>query len=120
MIWKQKNINNNFILNYNPMKVILINLSIIFIVFLFSSCDDDKKSLSIDKTIQDKTFWSYNCTQDCSWHKAGYRWAQKKGIDNKDDCWWNNDSFIEGCYYYVENRAMWIKRMNSPLIKTVW
>lgn len=48
------------------------------------------------------TFKGYQCTQDCSGHRAGYAWAQKKGIDSKNDCKGNSRSFIEGCYAWVD------------------
>lgn len=44
-----------------------------------------------------QSFQGYPCTQDCSGHEAGYRWAQLKGIDDPDDCRGNSNSFIEGC-----------------------
>lgn len=48
------------------------------------------------------TFMGYTCTKDCSGHRAGYRWAERKGIDDADDCTGNSRSFIEGCKAYVE------------------
>lgn len=48
-------------------------------------------------------FGSYECTEDCSGHEAGYEWASDNDIDNYDDCGGNSDSFIEGCYSYVED-----------------
>lgn len=42
------------------------------------------------------------CKGDCSGHTAGFEWAERKGIDNIDDCSGNSDSFIEGCEAYVE------------------
>lgn len=48
-----------------------------------------------------QTFGSYPCTQDCSGHQAGYDWAEKKDIDSIDNCGGNSQSFIEGCYEYV-------------------
>jgi hypothetical protein len=49
-----------------------------------------------------KTFNGYTCTGDCSGHEAGYEWAERKGINNADDCSGNSNSFIEGCISYVE------------------
>jgi len=49
-----------------------------------------------------KTFGSYECSQDCSGHQAGYDWAELQGIDDEDDCHGNSESFIEGCKAYVE------------------
>ena len=47
-------------------------------------------------------FHGYPCTQDCSGHEAGFEWADRKGIDDVDDCGGNSNSFIEGCQAYVE------------------
>src|SRR3989344_3121695 len=48
-------------------------------------------------------FGGYECTVDCSGHEAGYNWAELHDIDNYDDCEGNSQSFIEGCYSYVED-----------------
>ncbi|KAB2763058.1 hypothetical protein [Brucella anthropi] len=50
-----------------------------------------------------QTFGGYDCTEDCSGHKAGYDWAERNGISNKDDCSGNSNSFEEGCKAYVED-----------------
>jgi hypothetical protein len=42
------------------------------------------------------------CTVDCGGHEAGYEWAERKGIIDKDDCGGKSRSFIEGCESYVE------------------
>lgn len=47
-------------------------------------------------------FAGYPCTQDCSGHEAGFDWAERKSIDDVDDCGGNSESFIEGCHAYVE------------------
>ena len=44
-----------------------------------------------------ESFKGYDCTQDCSGHKAGYEWAQRKNISDAADCRGNSNSFIEGC-----------------------
>ncbi len=49
-----------------------------------------------------RTFHGYICTTDCSGHAAGYRWAQRKNIDDEDDCTGKSQSFVEGCLAYVE------------------
>jgi hypothetical protein len=48
---------------------------------------------------------TYDCTEYCSGHEAGYRWAEEHGITNADDCGGNSESFIEGCVSYVEEYA---------------
>lgn len=47
-------------------------------------------------------FKGYACTKDCSGHKAGYAWAQGKGLTDKSQCGGRSNSFIEGCYAYVD------------------
>jgi hypothetical protein len=42
------------------------------------------------------------CTDDCSGHIAGYKWAERKEIMDSDDCGGNSQSFIDGCVAYVE------------------
>lgn len=49
-------------------------------------------------------FGSYGCTQDCSGHEAGYRWAESKGITDPDECGGKSWSFIEGCRAYAEEQ----------------
>lgn len=49
-----------------------------------------------------QTFGDYECTEDCSGHEAGYEWAEENSVEDVDDCGGNSDSFIEGCYSYVE------------------
>ena len=46
------------------------------------------------------------CTDDCSGHEAGYRWAEENGIDDPDNCGGNSDSFIEGCQAYAEEQQV--------------
>ena len=49
------------------------------------------------------SFWSYECTEDCSWHEAGYQWAEDNWIDDEYYCNWNSNSFIEWCTQYVND-----------------
>lgn len=53
---------------------------------------------------QGLTFHGYDCTQNCSGHEAGYEWAERKGIDDEDDCTGKSNSFIEGCIAYVKEQ----------------
>ncbi len=48
-----------------------------------------------------KTYKGYNCTKDCSGHKAGYAWAAKKGIADINACSGKSHSFVEGCRSWV-------------------
>ena len=56
-----------------------------------------------------KTFAGYECTDDCSGHIAGYRWAQEHDIDDPEDCGGKSESFIEGCRAYAEGKSPDIK-----------
>ena len=55
-----------------------------------------------------RTFGGYECTVDCSGHKAGYDWAEAGGNVMEADCeaillrWPNGNSFYEGCLAYVD------------------
>ena len=51
-----------------------------------------------------QTFRGYPCTVDCSGHEAGYEWAERKGIEDPDDCGGNSNSFIEGCEAWAEEQ----------------
>lgn len=48
-------------------------------------------------------FGDYPCTDDCSGHSAGYKWAMEKDITDPDDCGGNSNSFIEGCLTYAQD-----------------
>lgn len=50
-----------------------------------------------------QTFGGYECTEDCSGHKAGYEWAEENDISDSSDCNGNSTSFDEGCQAYVED-----------------
>ena len=52
---------------------------------------------------QERTFGGYDCTKDCSGHKAGYDWAAEHNIISERDCDGDSQSFIEGCQAYVED-----------------
>lgn len=49
-----------------------------------------------------RQFGRYTCTQDCSGHRAGYEWAHRRGIRTRSRCGGRSQSFIEGCWAYVE------------------
>jgi hypothetical protein len=50
-------------------------------------------------------FGGYECTDDCSGHAAGYRWAEDHNITSSDDCPLNGNarSFYEGCLASVDD-----------------
>jgi hypothetical protein len=56
-----------------------------------------------------REFGGYECTVDCSGHKAGYEWAETRNITSERQCeailrrWPNRNSFYEGCLVYVED-----------------
>jgi hypothetical protein len=55
-------------------------------------------------------FVGYECTEDCSGHKAGYAWAEEHDISDGDACDTagersNSPSFAEGCHAYVDGDA---------------
>jgi hypothetical protein len=56
-----------------------------------------------------RTFGDNECTDDCSGHKAGYEWAEARGITDPSTCESilmrspNRTSFYEGCVTYTED-----------------
>jgi len=66
-------------------------------------------TLAIVGNVQAATFSGYECTMDCSGHKAGYEWAKTKDILSETECEAivrrapNRTSFYEGCLAYVED-----------------
>lgn len=52
---------------------------------------------------QHRTFGGYDCSNDCSGHKAGYEWAERNDITDEYDCIGNSLSFEEGCAVYVDD-----------------
>lgn len=65
---------------------------------------DKKIFLSKLKTTSGYTwFKNYICTKDCSGHEAGYEWAKQNNAINMDnDCEKRGNSFLQGCYAYIE------------------
>ena len=56
-----------------------------------------------------REFGGYECTLDCSGHKAGYEWAEAEGVTRVSQCnsmlrrYPNRRSFYEGCLVYLED-----------------
>lgn len=70
-------------------------------VYAVASQDDENAS-------QGLTFKGYPCKGDCAGHEAGYTWAEKRHITDRQHCGGASQSFIEGCYAYVdENQGQW-------------
>ena len=51
-----------------------------------------------------QTWHGYECTVDCGGHREGYKWAERKSIDDIWDCRSNSNSFSEGCAEYVKEQ----------------
>lgn len=52
-----------------------------------------------------RDFGGYDCSDDCSGHAAGYRWAEAHNVTSEVGCplRGNAVSFYEGCLVYVED-----------------
>lgn len=50
------------------------------------------------------SYGGYGCTVDCGGHNAGYEWAERRGIEDPDDCGGKSWSFEEGCRAYAEEQ----------------
>jgi hypothetical protein len=63
-------------------------------------------AFSMPGRAQDRTYGDFDCTVDCSGHAAGYKWADKKDIQDEVDCPdGNSQSFHEGCVAYTQDNA---------------
>jgi len=66
-----------------------------------------RRAISNADRSRTKTFAGYNCTVDCSGHKAGYKWAEDNDISDGEHCdrageRSSSPSFAEGCHAYVD------------------
>lgn len=52
-----------------------------------------------------RAFGPYTCTDDCSGHLSGYRWAQKNNVKHIKECNGNSRSFNEGCTLFVDETS---------------
>jgi len=43
------------------------------------------------------------CTEDCSGHEAGYKWAEDHDVTDESECGGDSESFIEGCEAYAQD-----------------
>jgi hypothetical protein len=52
-----------------------------------------------------REFGGYECSDNCSGHAAGYRWAQARGITSDANCPLRGRavSFYEGCLVYTQD-----------------
>jgi hypothetical protein len=59
----------------------------------------------MSETANARDFGGNECTDDCSGHAAGYRWAEAHNITNESDCLLNGNatSFYEGCLVYLDD-----------------
>jgi hypothetical protein len=55
--------------------------------------------------VRAREFGGYDCSDDCSGHAAGYRWAEAHSITAASDCPIRGGaiSFYEGCLVYVDD-----------------
>ena len=75
-------------------------------------CQDDlaqASSMTSDSPIQSKIgrlfFKGKLCSNNCSGHMAGYRWAKARSVSNQGRCIVDSSSFTEGCLSYIDETA---------------
>jgi hypothetical protein len=59
-------------------------------------------SLSTPLAKETQYFHDVECTEDCSGHEAGYKYAEKNGFNSSASCTGKSDSFVEGCRIYAK------------------
>lgn len=73
-----------------------------YLAYPRAGCDEIQIAAAPQSPAPVQYFSGYPCTINCSGHEAGYKWADKRGIDDPDDCGGNSQSFIEGCEAYAQ------------------
>ncbi|WP_460821530.1 hypothetical protein [Lysobacter olei] len=53
----------------------------------------------------EQKFGDFTCAGDCSGHKAGYNWAEEKGITDEGQCGGKSQSFVEGCKQWARDAS---------------
>ncbi|QQN67363.1 hypothetical protein JIR23_21180 [Bradyrhizobium diazoefficiens] len=61
--------------------------------------------VAISNKAHAREFGGHDCSDDCSGHAAGYRWAEANNVTSESGCplRGNAISFYEGCLVYVED-----------------
>jgi hypothetical protein len=96
----------------------IVGLVVVIFYFGNQSRETEHQANSVSESTGDtgnpdrspNTFAGYECTQDCSGHRAGYAWAEEHDITDGDACdaageHSNSPSFAEGCHAYVDGDA---------------
>lgn len=62
-----------------------------------SSCDAPGRA-----PYAERAFFGYACPADCSEHKAGFAWAERRGLANAEACDLRPPARAQGCRIYTE------------------
>lgn len=84
-------------------KVFVIGVVVGGFILMFAYPFDTPGSKVPSQTPYTKTFYGYECTDDCRGHEEGFDWAKRNNIEYTSDCGGNSRSFIEGCQAWVKN-----------------
>lgn len=82
------------------MKKYILLLILLFTLFLTGCSEKEYSSDQYqDETAQKECYEPENpYSSSEEWHYAWYEWAVE---NDPSSCWWNSDSFIEGCEEYL-------------------
>jgi len=86
-------------------------MALFLVASLFIVIIDDFFTTLFATAAAAQTFGGYECTDNCFGHKAGYEWAEAKGITDEAQCEGilvtapNRTSFYEGCMTFVQDPA---------------
>jgi hypothetical protein len=62
------------------------------------------KYAGFQSTLGNNYYFGEKCTEDCSGHIAGFKWAEYYRIENPNSCRSDSMSFVRGCQIYTEYR----------------
>jgi len=72
------------------------------VIWLFGSSPGPSGGLVAAASL-DRQFGGFDCSDDCSGHAAGYRWAQRRGVTAAAECDNPSASFREGCLTFIDD-----------------
>lgn len=75
-----------------------VNLSGEFAGRTYDDFDEARSSAGL-------SFAGYRCVGDCEGHRAGYDWAEERGISDESECGGHSWSFREGCIAYADEQS---------------
>ena len=85
------------------MDVAIIRVGCVCALLGLASCHALAQEVNDQSDQVTKTFGGYDCSGNCSDHKAGYEWAAGKIVTDVANCGPGFSSFAEGCKVFAQD-----------------